>query len=897
MGAAIVATKLFVPPPRPGLVARAHLQRKFERALHGKLSLVSAPAGFGKSTLVAECAAASGRALAWLSLDEGDSEVSRFLRYLIAAAARQRPGFGEAPALMLEAPQPAPVDEVLAAVLNELAALMPPLLLVLDDYHLIDSGEVDRALTFLLEQLPPQHHVALCTREDPQLPLASWRAKGWVAEFRVAELRFSVDEVAAFFAEALDRPLGDDLIADLESRTEGWVAGLQLAALSLQGREDAGRFVDDFSGSHRHVLDYLVEEVLQRLDDAERDFLLQTSVLERLQGELCDAVTQGHGGAERLHALERSNLFLIALDDRRQWYRYHHLFRDVLQARWQQRGGCSAELHARASAWLAADGQWVAAVEHALEAGDDAASAALIERAWRVLRSNTPETVLVDWLARLPEAQIERWVALTAHYGMGLLTSDPARAEGMLSRAEAWLQAPELAGERQVLAREQPHTAAELPGLLAIARAYQAGAAGDLDGIVAHAERALQLLGEESPVYRGAAAALLGMAHWSRGELERAYTSMATGHASMRAAGELSPVLSSLYLLANLRGAQGRLVDAEQLCECGLELLREHGGVAPQGGADIHVALAAICLEWDQLARVEELLAQAEALGPQAQLLESRHLWHVVAARLAERRGDWSRALEQLQQAEGAFVSSPAPGPMPLAARRARVQLAAGDLAAVQQWAAQAGLTLESPLQYMREYEHLVLARLELARCEQGADAGRLQCLLGFVQRLKADAEAGGRLLRVVECDVLLARCLMLAGERGAALERLRDALAAAQPEDCRRLFLEEPALAPLLRELAPRDGFAAQLVGAAAPSATLTAAPAAAVDGLAEPLSERERDVLRRLHSELSGPEIAQQLFISLNTLRTHSKNIYAKLGVNSRRAAVKRAAELGLL
>lgn len=901
MSTPIIATKLFVPPLRPGLIARARLNDRFLAGLHCKATLVSAPAGFGKTTLVTAGAAHCGRAVAWLSLEAADSDYSRFLCYLVAAIGRVSPGFGEGLLVSLNAQQQPPAEILLTALINDLAMLEEPLLLVLDDYHLVDDAAVDSALGFILEHAPPQLHCVITTREDPQLPLAAWRAKGLLGELRAADLRFSADEASGFLNQTMGLGLSAEDVAALEARTEGWIAGLQLAALSLQGCTDRADFIRAFTGSNRFVLDYLAEEVLSRQDEQVREFMLQTAVLDRLCGPLCDAVTGQHGGAERLQGFERDNLFVVPLDDQRRWYRYHHMFRDVLRARlMQQRAEILPELHRRASQWFANNDQYSEAVQHLLAAEDYPAAAELVESALPEMRATLPEVVFNAWMAQLPADQLSRRPVLCAHYGFKLISMDFERGKAYFDLAERSLALLAESGEQAEVLVSNPEALSELPGMLALGRAYQAGAEGDLEGIVAHCQRALALLDEDAAVWRGGAAVMQGLVYWAQGELESAHVAILEGHNGMVIGGDTSGAISTLYLLANLRLGQGRLDEAAAHCAQGQELLRGHAGAAPQGLADLYVVLAAIAAEQHRLADALALLQEAKAMGEHAVLLESRHLWHVVLATVESRQGKYAEAITALDEAARRQLPSPAPNPMPVEAWRAKVQLLAGNLDAVTAWAGVLGVSPEDDLSYLREFEYAVLARLLFARYRKTKEPDCLEQARALSTRLLAVANSGGRQQRALECLLIMAMVHRAAGDDTAAREALRSALVLAEPQNMVGAFLDEGEPIRQMLKVAAKgrdaSAYAQHLLTcfggarAAAPSADQHG------DSLAEPLSEREFDVLRLFASELSGPEIADRLFVSLNTLRTHSKNIYAKLGVNSRRAALKRADELGL-
>src|SRR5918998_2391608 len=442
MATPILATKLYIPPRRPNVVLRSRLLDRLNAGLHRKLTLVSAPAGFGKTTLASAWAATYVRPVAWLSLDEGDSDPARFLTYLVAALQTIAPAIGAGLLGVLQSPQPPPAESLLTALLNEIATIPDDVVLVLDDYHVVDARPVDDALTFLLEHLPPQLHLVITTREDPQLPLARFRVRGQMTELRAADLRFTAAEAAEF----LNRVMGLDLaaadIAALDERTEGWIAGLQLAALSMQGHQDVPGFIRAFAGDNRYIVDYLVEEVLERQPAGVRSFLLQTAILDRLHGSLCDAITGQVDGKLRLEVLERGNFFVVPLDDQRHWYRYHHLFAEVLSAHLRtEQPEQIASLHRRASVWYEQHGSAVDAIHHALTAEDFARAADLLELAVPAMSSGRQETTVLGWLKSLPDELIRCRPVLSAVYAHVLL--DSGEVEGVDNRlwdAEQWLE-------------------------------------------------------------------------------------------------------------------------------------------------------------------------------------------------------------------------------------------------------------------------------------------------------------------------------------------------------------------------------------------------------------------------------------------------------------------------
>src|SRR5579859_2424505 len=517
----ILATKLYIPPPRPQLVPRPRLIERLNHGLQAgsKLTLIAAPAGFGKTTLVSEWVAHSQRPVAWLSLDEGDNDPSGFLAYLVAALRTIDASLGAEALSQLHAErrQPPPAELILTSLINELAAAPQAVVLVLDDYHLIESQPIHAALTFLLDHLPRQLHLVMTSRADPALPLARLRARGELTDLRAGDLRFTPDEAAAFLNQVMGLSLSAENVAALETRTEGWIAGLQMAALSMQGREDIGHFVQAFTGSHRYIIDYLVEEVLQRQPESVRSFLLQTSILDRLSGPLCEAVTGQADGSGRLQGLERANLFVVPLDDQRQWYRYHHLFADVLRVRLREVEPSQVPaLHRRASEWYARNELPLEAIQHALAAEDFERAASLVELAWPAVARSWQDATLQSWLKALPDNLVRRRPVLSVYFaGAALIGGDLEAVESRLGDAERWLDTSadstlgvlEAAAAERVVANEEEFR--KLPSQIAIYRAALAQARGDVAGTARHAQRALDHLQPGDHLGRGGAAGFL----------------------------------------------------------------------------------------------------------------------------------------------------------------------------------------------------------------------------------------------------------------------------------------------------------------------------------------------------------------------------------------------------
>jgi LuxR family maltose regulon positive regulatory protein len=913
MSAPILATKLYVPPPQPKAVLRPRLIERLDEGLHRKLILVCAPAGFGKTTLISEWVATLPRPAAWLSLDEGDNDPTRFLAYLLAALRTIAPNIGEGVLGALRSPQPPPTESILTALLNEIAAVDEDLVLVLDDYHLIDAGAVDDVLTFLLEHLPPRVHLVIATREDPPLPIARLRARGQMGELRAVDLRFTPDEAAGFLGGVMGLELSGEEIAALEERTEGWIAGLQLAALSMRGREDVGGFIRAFAGDNRYVVDYLAEEVLGRQPERIRSFLLETSVLGRLSGPLCDAVTGQEDGGEMLEALERGNFFVVPLDDKRRWYRYHHLFADVLFAHLMaEQPDLIPALHRRASEWYEHNGSAADAIRHALAAEDFGRAADLVELAVPEMRRSRQEATLLGWFGSLPDELLRCRPVLSVHYAGTLLQSGQLEGvEDRLRDAERWLDTRADAGGRAEASSAEMVVVDEeefrrLSGSVATYRAGIALVLGDVPGTVKYAQQALELALEDDRLLRASAAALLGLAYWTSGDLEAGYRSYAEGMQRLQRIGHLSDALGCAIALADIRIAQGRLREAMGTYERGLRIAAEQGEPVLRGAADMHVGMSRLYHERNELDTATQHLLRSEELGEFAGLPQNRYRWRVAMARIREAQGDLDGALDLLDEAERLYVGDFFPNVRPVAARKARVMIAQGRLGEVLSWARERGLSAHDDLGYLREFEHATLARVLIAQFESQRVEQSIHEATGLLERLLRAAEAGERAGSAIEILILRALAHHVQGDILAALAPLERALMLAEPEGYVRVFVDEGRpMAQLLAEGAARGivpHYTARLLAASDAEGRVgpddyprPTAPAS--QHLVEPLSDREVEVLHLIAQGLSNREIGEKLFLALITVKGHNRNIFRKLQVRRRTEAVARARELGLL
>ncbi|MBA2345855.1 MAG: tetratricopeptide repeat protein [Rubrobacter sp.] len=785
MATPVLATKLYVPPLRSRIVPRPCLIERLNEGLDRRLTLICAPAGFGKTTLVSEWLAGCGRPAAWLSLDEGDSDPTRFLAYLVAALQTIASDIGEGALGVLRSPQPPPTESILTVLLNEITTIPDDFVLVLDDYHAVDARAVDDALAFLIEHMPPRMHLVIATREDPNLPLARLRVRGQLSELRAADLRFTPAEAAEFLEGVMGLSLSEEDVAALESRTEGWIAGLQLAAISLQGREDATGFIKSFTGRHHFVLDYLVEEVLGQQPESVQTFLLRTSTLDRLCGPLCDAVLQGPSasGQETLEYLEHANLFIAALDNERRWYRYHHLFAELLRQRLHQSGASStggalgdvAELHVRASQWYEDNGLEAEAIHHALVAEDFERAAGLIELSWRAMDRSLQFATWLGWVKALPDELVRARPVLSVEYAWALLDVGELEAgEARMRGAERWLEttveASVPSAEMVVVDEEEFRS---LPVTIASAHAYLAQVLGDVSGTVKHARRALDLLPQDDHLGRAIPGALLGLAYWEGGDLEAAHRTLADALMGFQMTGNIVAAISGTYGLADMRIDQGRLQDAVTTYERSLQLVIEQGEPALLGTAHLYLGLSGLYLEQGDLEAAKQHMLKSEELGEHTTSPDWPYRRCVAKARMAEAQGELDDALDLLDEAERLYRRSPVPDLRPVTALKTRVWLAQGRLAEALGWARERGLSVADDLSYLREFEHITLARVLIAEYKsEGADRS-IHEAMRLLERLQKAAEAGGRMGRVIEILVLQALAHHVQGDIPAALTPL----------------------------------------------------------------------------------------------------------------------------
>jgi LuxR family transcriptional regulator, maltose regulon positive regulatory protein len=866
MSTPILATKLHIPQLRPKVVHRSRLVVRLNEGLHRKVSLISAPAGSGKTTLVSEWIAESGRSTAWLSLDAEDSDLTRFLSYLIAALQPIAPNVGDGLLNSLQTPLPPPTEVILTTLLNELAVVPGKFILVLDDYHAIESAPVDKVLSFLVEHLPSQMHLVILTRAEPPLPLARLRVRDQLNELRVADLRFTPGETAEFLNQVMELNLSAENIAALESRTEGWVAGLQLAALSMRGAKADAPFIETFTGNHHFVLDYLTEEVLQRQPASVQTFLLHTSILDRFCASLCEAVIPDAelSGQATLEYLERANLFIIPLDAERRWYRYHHLFADLLRQKLFQtaKGNLVTELHLRAAAWFEQNGLGIEAFQHATAAND-------IEGAERLLEGNLiPRhfrgviTSILAWLESLPATIMDAKPALLIRHASLLLVNGQNTGVGeMLEAAENTLQSS-----------EPDATNRNLIGRIAVARATLALTRYDPVTMLSQARRALDYLSPHELSLQANAYWLLGYASIWQEDFSIAREALVEAIRLGRLANDVFAITLATMALGQVQEAENRLLEAAETYRHVLQLA---GDQPLQIISQPHLSLAHILYEWNDLDNSERHARQSLQLAQQYDRQIDRFIVsEIFLARLKLARGDVTGASAMLVQAyETARQKNFAQRLPEIADVQVLVLLRQNKLAE----AAQLVQAHDLPMAH---------ARVHLA---QGEPTAALPILAALDEKFKAKGSENQRFkLRLLQAVVLYA-----VGQKATALHLLKDALELTAPQGFVRSFIDEGApMARLLSEVAPQSDYAAKLLAAFNPQ--VQSVPAKVTPDM---LSQRELEVLNLIGRGLSNQEISQRLFLALDTVKGHNRRIYEKLGVQRRTEAVARARELGLL
>lgn len=926
----LLTTKLYLPAARPDLVHRPRLLVRLADGLTRPLTLISAPAGFGKTTLISEWHASErGRnfPLAWLALDDDDNDPTRFLTYLIATLATLKPGFGEPLLALLKSPQPSPPKLIVTHLINEINGFPTSFGLVFDDYHVISNPSLHEALAFLLEHLPPRLHVIITTRADPPLPLARLRARRQLAEIRGDDLRFTSAEVAAFLNQIMGLNLSAADIAVLETRTEGWIAGLQMAALSMQGRDDIAGFINSFGGGHRFILDYLVDDVLRQQPEAIQQFLLQTSLLNHLSGPLCDAIlsrgAEAHGttpfasSQEVLEYLEQANLFLVPLDNERHWYRYHHLFAEALRHRLQALQPRQVSiLHQRASEWHEQQGLLAEAIYHALNVQDFARAAHLVEQVGQTLLIRGETVTLLKWLNVLPEAIVQTRPQLCLFHAWTLILNN------QVAEAEQRLQA---ASEFEA----DPIVLAQVAAIRTLIALFQ----GDMRRANELTRQAQALLPADDPFLRGVTTLNLGLSYFMKGDVKAARQAFVEVADISQKSGNMMVTVTIQCQIAEAQIGQGQLHQALATYQQALSLATTPEGHELPGAGPAHIGLAAIMYEWNNLEAAAQHLIEGFRLNRQLGEIGAFDAY-LIQASLKQAQGDAAGALEAIEQAGQIIQKFSRWAHRNLAAHRARLWLRQANGAAAARWATDtpnlfAGSQDNLGDTYIfHEFEQLTLARVLIAQAsaQDPAEAGfpadssipddPASKALQLLEALHLEAVKLGRGRSVIEILLLQALAQQAKGDTSQAMSLLRQALTLAQAEGFVRLFVDEGTpVASLLERITARDREAGgwlkeyihKLLAAFSdlrftiydlPSTEESIVnPKSKIQNLVEPLSERELEILQLIAAGQSNEEIAQTLVIALGTVKKHINNIYGKLDVHSRTQALAQAKALNLL
>jgi len=880
----ILKTKLNIPSLRPELVRRARLIELLEAGIHRRLTLVSAPAGFGKTTLIGEWVNRSELPVAWLSLENGDNDPIRFLSYFIAALQTIKPRFAEGLLANFHSLKSGAVESVLTGLLNEIAEIKNPFVLVLDDYHLIQEPAIHGYVSFFLEHLPSQLHLVLSTRADPPFSLTLLRARGQMTELRSSDLRFTDEETAEFLNKLMGLKLSAEDVAALAARTEGWITGLQMAAVSIRGREDISGFIRSLTSSNRYILDYLLEEVLQRQPESVQTFLLKTSILEHLTGPLCEVLSGQKDGQEILEQLERDNLLIFSIDTEHRWYRYHRLFADLLRRRLKQLDADQVtELHRRAGEWYEQNNMVTDAIEQTLAGQDFEKAMELIEKNAESSLMRSEFATFLKWIEMLPEEMVCKRPLLCVYHALSLLMAG----------------APMNDIQAQVDAALQGESVEQVAGQVAAFRAFLAAIQGDIEESQIQSKQALELLPETDHFFRSTVnRVLVNVTYATSGNIPQSIPMFEDSIRASRQAGNITITGALLSELGELHLIQGRPHQAWATYERALELSTDSAGTPLPVAGLAKIGLGNLLREWNDLESAEKMLRDGIELVKRIGVIGTLD-GYTALARVKQSQGRLQEAeqiLETIQKMVIRFDASELDD-LQVDLQRARLWIAQGKVEAAalwrSEWADRRAQTNKRIPYILSELDQILQARILLAQGKSG------DCLNLAVQLQKC-AEELGRTGVVIETLVL--QCLASRNQNNVeeALKALEQALALAEPEGYMRIFLDEGLpMAQLLYEAANR-GIRKEYTGRILSNFPLhreARKARSATDDLIEPLSRREVDVLQLLASGTSNKEAARRLFISLATVKWHTSNIYRKLGVQNRTEAVAKGRALGLI
>jgi LuxR family transcriptional regulator, maltose regulon positive regulatory protein len=881
----LLQTKFYMLPLRADLVSRPRLLELLDAGLQARLMLISAPPGFGKSTLLSDWIGRRNlqEQTAWLSLDERDNDPVRFWRYVIGSLQRVQPEIGRAAQSLFRTLKSLSLESAIISLINEVTAFPDPLLLVLDDYHLIEADVIHESLLFLLEHQPPQLHLAITTRADPPLPLARLRVRRTLIEIRTADLRFAPAEVQSYLHKAMNIELSPEQVLVLETRTEGWIAGLQLAALSMQGHHDPEQFIVTFTGSHRYILDYLSEEVLLHLSAPLQRFLLETSILGRLCAPLCNAVTGQNDGQQTLIKLEQDNLFLIPLDDERRWYRYHHLFADLLRSRLaDEEDEQRRALHERAGDWFKSSGLLSEAVHHFLAADAWDMAADLVDRLMDSLWMHGEVNLLLSWLMQLPVDLVHSRPRLCMAYAWVALHNGP------LDAVQDWLHRAE---------QNLSPTDSALHGEIAAIRGSTATIRGEIEQATALCTLALQLLPPDRRSLRAATVHMLGTAHRFSGNLDAAVDVFTNAVIVGRETDHFYLLIDSLCNLGLLQVARGQLHRAHQTYQEALARVEAEGGhVLPIAG-EVYIVMGDLLREWNQLDAAESYLQRGLTLGEQGGIIDSILTSYLCLSRIKHSQRDLDQALKLIQQGSQLAQQHKIPRLVSFfAAQEARLWLTTGHLEEAMRWAQAYAPTLTENPGYLHEFQKVSLARVWFAH-RQVKDA------LHLLDQQYAEAKNAGRIHSLIEIQIVRAQVLSAMGDTEASRRALTHSLTLSEPQGYLRRYLDEgQPMATLLQQTPLRDphlrAYRERLLSLFPEvEPQVESIPLTSTSGLIEPLTSREVEILHLIAAGRTNQEIAQQLTVQPSTIKKHINNIFGKLGATHRTQAVALAHEQRLL
>jgi len=885
----LLKTKFYIPQTPPELISRMQLIKKLNAGLVGKLTLISAPAGYGKTTLLSEWIRGTKIPVCWISLDAGDNDPARFWSYVVAALQTIEPKAGKAAEKLIKSRQQLPTEAILTSLINDISADTAELIMVLDDYHLIELEAIHKAVSFFIDHLPPQLHLVISGRSDPPLPLANLRAKGLLSELRAADLRFSQQEASDFLKLAAQTELSDNDITRLEERTEGWIASLQMAALSLKGRDDVSGFINSFSGSHRYILDYLTEEVLQRQDEHTRLFLLKTSISDHLCGPLCDALTGRDDGQKTLEQLDEANLFVQPLDDRRYWYRYHRLFADLLKNQLMRTYPDDIHnLHLTAAKWYQANGYVQGAMHHAFIMNDYEYAADLIEQSAFDLLTEGKSYALQTWLAKLPKdlVQSRPWLCVWGGWSYLMTTAQPNDIEPFLASVDAKLPKIE---------QQSPDDISKIKGYSLTLRAILARRIGDLTRSIELSHQASEYISEDDQFARSFILLNLTVSHFYNGDLEiaRAYAEKTMAHA--RATETIYDDIVCTILMANIESQKGYLNKAKMIFAEAVELGTQPGGYILPATCRAFMGLGTIAYEQNDLDEAEGHYSKALELARQGNEMLTVMNGYVLLAWLYQIRGNTEKADELLSQAQSlALKSYTADIEGYFESWKARFALTRGDMDAAARWADEQRESLTSSETLFYTYAYGLLSTF-FKVC---IATGKLDGILPALENAKRNMETQGQTGWLIDILAIESLVLDTTGNTEKALAVLEQALKLAEPHSFIRLFVDQgEPMAKLLRLAASRGIHATYVNKLRSAMHSQEQEQPDKQSPLVDPLSQRELEVLELLDAGKSNQQIADELILSIGTVKKHVYNIYSKLGVERRTQAISRSRELGLI